>query len=109
MNENKIFVDFHRTTSRQKVISWNGDGYFSKNCWWKCDKKGGKCPFCGKNGYCCSGYKTEGFHLLASNYNYTRGLWSFQNGDCPKEVHQFVGEDRHYCATPKEEGISYIT
>ena len=24
-----------------------------KNCWWKCGKKGGKCSWCGRNGYCC--------------------------------------------------------
>ena len=38
-----------------------------KDCWVPCKYKGGKCVWCGENGYCCSADATK------------RNL----NGDCP--------------------------
>ena len=38
-----------------------------KSCWKDCNKRGGKCSFCG-DGYCCNGQK---------------GTYAGWNGDCP--------------------------
>ena len=39
----------------------------NKACWKYCNKRGGKCSFCG-DGYCCNGNK---------------GTYAGWNGDCP--------------------------
>jgi len=42
----------------------------SDDCWGNCNDQGGKCDFCGNNGYCCSPTKLD------------------LNGDCPADIVQ---------------------
>ena len=41
---------------------------FGGNCWYECSGSGGKCDFCGPNGYCCSPTQLS------------------INGDCPNDI-----------------------
>ena len=66
-----------------------------ENCWNTCDAHGGKCDWCGENGYCCSGYKHS------------------QNGDCTEEMEMAIrnsiygAADIHMCVVqPREEGCT---
>ena len=43
------------------------------NCWSRCKGRGGKCEWCGLNGYCCSGTKLHA------------------NGDCPLDGVTYIG------------------
>ena len=47
-----------------KVGLWQTNEY---GCWSVCGSKGGKCEFCGENGYCCTVDQSK----------------QEQNGDCP--------------------------
>jgi len=65
-------------------IGWSVSG--PADCWYECANSGGKCDFCGSDGYCCSPTKLD------------------LNGDCPSDVAQnlateFLG-DGHQCIAP---------
>ena len=57
------------------------------DCWNRCSSSGGKCDFCGAEGYCCSATK------LAIN------------GDCPNDIveqltFEFAAGGGHQCIAP---------
>ena len=57
----------------------------SEQCWRTCDKKGGKCSDCGKNGFCCR--------------NEDHPTW---NGNCPTQAIKAASKDKHDCVSPKK-------
>ena len=54
-----------------------------ENCWEQCEKKGGRCPFCGENGFCCRGERHP--------------TW---NGNCPIQSLRVARTDEHDCVAP---------
>ena len=57
------------------------------DCWYSCSGRGGKCDFCGLEGYCCSATKLT------------------VNGDCPTDIVQqlkteFAAGGGHQCIAP---------
>ena len=56
----------------------------SERCWHRCGQKGGKCSYCGENGYCCRN---------------THHPW---NGDCPAEAIEITRTYGHDCVQKKE-------
>ena len=56
------------------------------DCWSKCGGKGGSCPKCGKNGFCCSGSKNK------------KNL----NGNCPMDALKAITVGYHVCVKPKQ-------
>ena len=69
-------------TQNSAVIKWEKT---KGTCWDECGQKGGKCPFCGKSGFCCR--------------NIMHSTW---NEDCPIEAMQAAPEYRHACVSPKK-------
>lgn len=88
MTENKIgfWEQKTKTVSNQISLYKQKDNV---DCWGKCGRKGGKCSFCGKNGYCCSGQN-----------HWNRKGPSF-NGDCPQTAIKSIHAKWHVCAVPK--------
>ena len=57
----------------------------SEQCWRSCDKKGGKCSYCGESGYCCR--------------NEDHPTW---NGNCPAKAIQAARKHAHDCVLLKQ-------
>ena len=56
----------------------------SEECWEQCHEKGGRCSFCGENGYCCR-----------------RQNHSTWNGNCPLRGILTAAKDKHVCVSSK--------
>ena len=52
-----------------------------KKCWKECNRRGGKCTFCGE-GYCCNG---------------KQGTYPGWNGNCPNDAIAVAPQNGHKC------------
>ena len=64
-----------------------------KGCWKDCNKRGGKCSYCG-DGYCCNGQK---------------GTYEGWNGDCPAGAIAVSPLKGHKCINPTKTATSTTT